>query len=79
VLENEAMFAPVVAICAQPAVALLRSILNPDSLLEVSAQVRLIWLKETAVAVRLVGAAGTPVRAAPWVTHALVFEYAELP
>ena len=37
------------------------------------------WLEETAVAVRLAGAAGTPVRAAPWVTHALVFEYAELP
>jgi hypothetical protein len=58
VLEKEATFAAVVPICAQGAVAVLRSILKPDSLLEVSAQVRLIWLEETAVEIRPVGVAG---------------------
>jgi hypothetical protein len=37
---------------------LQRSIRNPVSLSELSVQVRLIWLLEMAVAVRLVGAAG---------------------
>jgi hypothetical protein len=35
-----------------------RSTLNPVSLLELSAQLRLIWLLDTAMAFRLVGAAG---------------------
>jgi hypothetical protein len=35
-----------------------RSILKPDSLLELSFQLRLIWLEETAVAERLLGAVG---------------------
>jgi len=35
-----------------------RSILNPVSLFELSVQDRLIWLDDTAVAVRFVGGAG---------------------
>jgi galactokinase len=37
---------------------MLRSSLNPVSPLDLSVQARFIWLDETAVAVRLVGAAG---------------------
>jgi len=36
------------------------SIEKPSSLTELSAQVRLIWLRLTAVATRLLGAAGNP-------------------
>ena len=53
-------FAPVVAIWVQgPFMAGARSTLNPVSFVELSAQARLIWLEETAVAVRPLGAAGT--------------------
>jgi hypothetical protein len=46
-------------ISEKPELALrLRSILKPDSLAELSVQVRLIWLEETALAERPVGAAG---------------------
>jgi len=66
VLEKEATFVPVVPICAQgPAEAVARSILNPVSLLELSSQVRLIWLEETAEAKRFDGTEGTP--EATWV------------
>ena len=46
-----------------PVEAGARSILNPVSLVEVSAQARLIWLEEIADAERLEGAEGTPVAA----------------
>jgi len=56
VLEYVRTFVPTVAICAQGTADVLRSILNPVSFEELSAQVRLIWLEETTEAVRLVGA-----------------------
>src|SRR5437660_14365 len=53
------MLAPTVAICVQvPVAAGARWILKPCSLLELSFQVRFIWLEETAAAVGLLGAAG---------------------
>jgi hypothetical protein len=47
-----------VAICLKDLPCLVRSTLNPVSLFELSVQDRLIWLPETAVAVRFVGARG---------------------
>ena len=49
-------FAPTVAICVNVVPLLERSTLNPVSLFELSVQDRLIWLDDTAVAVRFVGA-----------------------
>ena len=51
-------FAPTVPICANVVPLVERSILKPVSLLELSVQERLIWVDETAVALRFVGAAG---------------------
>jgi Flp pilus assembly protein protease CpaA len=52
-------FVPTLAIFSQLTDKEHRQISNPVSLFELSCQVRLIWLVETAVAVRLLGAAGT--------------------
>jgi hypothetical protein len=54
-------FAPTVAICLNDLPRLVRSTVNPVSLFELSVQDRLIWLDDTAVAVRFVGAAGVGV------------------
>ena len=51
-------FAPTVAICLNDLPCVVRYTLNPFSLFEWSVQDRLIWLEDTAVAVRFVGAAG---------------------
>jgi hypothetical protein len=51
-------FAPSVAICVNVVPSVERSTSNPVSLFESSVQDRLIWLDETAVAVRFVGARG---------------------
>ena len=51
-----------------------RSILYPVSTLELSVQERFIWLEDTAVALRLLGADGLGC-----VLALAVFEYAELP
>jgi hypothetical protein len=51
-------FAPTVAISANVVPSGERSIRNPDSLLALSVQLRLIWVLETAFAVRFVGGAG---------------------
>jgi hypothetical protein len=58
VLLNVVTFAPRVASGEKPLPFLERSTLNPVSLFELSVQERLIWLDDTAVAVRFVGAAG---------------------
>jgi hypothetical protein len=58
VLAYEVTFVPTVAICAHGIVDVLRSILNPVSLVDVSTQVRLIWLEETVDAERLEGGVG---------------------
>jgi hypothetical protein len=52
---------PTVAICANlvQVAPWHCSILNPSSLIELSVQVRLIWLLDTAVAFRLLGVAGS--------------------
>jgi len=55
---NVVTFAPLVAICENALPFLERSTLNPVSLFELSLQERLIWLDDTAIAVRFVGAAG---------------------
>src|SRR5262245_50753279 len=52
------MFGPTVAISVKVVLSGERSILKPSSLVALSVQVRLIWLAETAVAVRPVGAPG---------------------
>ncbi len=54
------MFAAIVAISVkmEHPEPLQRSILNPSSLLELSAQERFIWLEETADALRPPGAGG---------------------
>lgn len=52
------MFRPTVAISTYEPVPVLRSILRPFSLSELSFKVRSILLFETALAVRAVGAAG---------------------
>ena len=58
--ETLAWLAPVTAICDHgPPEANARSTLKPCSFAELSVQMRLIWLDETADAARLVGAAGT--------------------
>ncbi len=58
-LANVVISAPTVAIRLNPFLRCLeRDTLNPVSLLELSVQERLIWLDETAVAVRSLGAAG---------------------
>jgi hypothetical protein len=49
-------FAPTIAICVNFVPFLERSTSNPVSLFELSFQDRLIWLDDTAVAVRFVGA-----------------------
>jgi len=51
-------FAPTVAIRLNELPCVLRYTLNPVSLFEWSVQDRLIWLDDTAVAIRFVGAAG---------------------
>ena len=51
-------FAPTVAICVNVVPSVERSTLNPVSLFELSVQDRLIWLDDTAVAVRFVGGLG---------------------
>ena len=51
-------FPPTVAIRLNELPCLVRSTLNPVSLFELSLQDRLIWLDDTAVAIRFVGAAG---------------------
>jgi hypothetical protein len=56
--EKVVIFAPLRAICENVLPFLERSTLNPVSLFELSVQERLIWLDDTAVAVRFVGAAG---------------------
>jgi hypothetical protein len=53
--------APIVAIRLNPLPRLERYTLNPVSLFELSVHDKLIWLAETAVAVRFVGAAGVGV------------------
>ena len=53
--------APTVPSCANVVPLVEHSILNPVSLLELSAQERLIWLEDAAVAFKLVGAAGVGV------------------
>ena len=55
------MFAPTVAICVKVVPSGERSILNPVSLVELSAHARLIWVEDAAVAVRPLGAAGVGV------------------
>jgi hypothetical protein len=57
-------FACLVAICPKLVPFLERSTLNPVSLFELSVQERLIWLDDTAVAIRFVGAAGVGVAGA---------------
>jgi hypothetical protein len=57
-LANTVTFAPTVASRLKCLPFLERYTLNPVSLFELSVQDRLIWLEETAVAVRLLGAAG---------------------
>jgi hypothetical protein len=54
-------FAPTVAICLNDLPRFVRYILNSVSLFELSVQDRLIWLDDTAVAVRFVGASGVGV------------------
>jgi hypothetical protein len=56
--ENVVTFAFLVAICENDVPFLERSTLNRVSLFELSVHDKLIWLAETAVAVRLLGAAG---------------------
>ena len=51
---------PTVAICVKVTPSGERSILNPVSLLELSLQARLIWPVDTAVVLKLIGAAGRP-------------------
>jgi hypothetical protein len=51
-------FPPTVAIRLNELPCLVRSTLKPVSLFELSLQDRLIWLDDTAVAIRFVGAAG---------------------
>jgi hypothetical protein len=58
VLVNVVTFAPLVAICENALPFLERSTINPVSLFELSLHERLIWLDDTAIAVRFVGAAG---------------------
>ncbi len=53
--------AATVPICANVVPLVEHSILNPASLLELSAQDRLIWLEDAAVAFKLAGAAGVGV------------------
>jgi hypothetical protein len=52
-------------------------ILKPDSLLELSFQLRLIWLDETAVAERLLGELGT--EPSDWVVAEGIFDQSEDP
>ena len=60
VLEYEVAFAAVVLISVQgPEEDGALSIINPVSFVELSFQPRLIWLDDTAVAVRLLGAVGS--------------------
>jgi hypothetical protein len=59
--ENVVTFAFLVAICENDTPFFERSTLNLVSLLELSVQDRLIWLDDTAVAVRFVGATGVAV------------------
>src|SRR4026207_1389778 len=59
--EKVVTFAPLRAICKKVVPSVDRSTLNPVSLFELSVQDRLIWLDDTAVAVRFVGAAGVGV------------------
>jgi hypothetical protein len=54
-------FAPIVAMCLNDLPCFVRYTLNPVSLFELSVQDRLIWLRDTAVAVRFVGARGVGV------------------
>jgi hypothetical protein len=61
VFEYVVTFAPTVAICLNALPRFLRYTLNPVSLFELSVQDRLIWLRDTAVAVRFVGASGVGV------------------
>jgi hypothetical protein len=59
VLEYEVALVPGVAIWVQgPADEVARSTLNPVSLVALSVQTRLIWLEETALAERPLGAFG---------------------
>jgi hypothetical protein len=58
VLTYMVTFAPTVAICVNVVPSVERSTLNPVSLFELSVQDRLIWLDDTAVAVRFVGGLG---------------------
>jgi predicted alpha/beta-hydrolase family hydrolase len=77
-LADEVTFAPAVAICVHgPADEPARSILNPVSLLELSDQVRLIWLEDTALATKLLGALGGV--DAPGVVTLIAEEVARLP
>ena len=58
-LEYEATPAPSAAIWVQgPAADVARPTLNPVSFVELSVHVRLIWLGDTAVAVRPLGVTG---------------------
>ena len=76
VSEKPVAPAPVTAIWVQgPAEEPARSTLKPVSLLELSVQVRLIWLEEAAVALRLPGAAGI----VPCVVAFAMLEALELP
>jgi hypothetical protein len=71
-----ATFAPTVAICVNVVPSVERSTLNPVSLFELSVQDRLIWLDDTAVAVRFVGERGVGHTPEYELT---LFEYGELP
>jgi hypothetical protein len=75
VFENPVAFEPAVPTCAQPLVAVLRSILKPVSFDDPSTHVRSIRLEETAVAESPDGATGRP----GWVVAEATFEYPESP
>jgi hypothetical protein len=61
VSEYVVTFVPTVAICLNDLPCFVRYTLNPVSLFELSVQDRLIWLDDTVVAVRFVGASGVGV------------------
>jgi hypothetical protein len=77
VFEYDVELAPRVAICEKgPPDEVARSTLKPDSLFELSFQLRLIWLVDTEVAERPLGALGAV--APDWVVALAVLEKEDL-
>ena len=70
--ENACLFGKSAATCVKFTPSVERSTLNPASFVALSVHARLIWLDETAVAVRFEGAAGVAC-----VVAVAVFENAE--